>query len=114
MRKTKNQAIPNPRGKFLTPKKGIGIITFSLVCSVGVLFIVKQRKPKPTTQKAPIIKEVKYVFFSTDGKPITLSEQDVYDVRQKYEDGVLPSAIAEEYNMNAVMVCRIINCAKSL
>jgi len=54
------------------------------------------------------------VFFSTEGKPITLSEQDVYNVRQKYEDGVLPTVIAEQYNMTAVMVCRIINSIKNL
>lgn len=54
------------------------------------------------------------MFFSTDGKPVTLTEQDVFDVKQKYEDGVLPTAIADEYNMNAVMVCRIINSIKAL
>lgn len=114
MYKKQNQAMPNPKGKFLTPKKAIGIITFGLVCSAGALFFVKHKQAKTTTQKSSVIKEVKYVFFSPDGKPITLSEQDVYDVKQKYEDGVLPSAIAEEYDMDAVMVCRIINCVKAV
>lgn len=102
------------KGKFSTTKKAIGIITFGLVCSAGVLFVVKHKQAKATIQKPSVVREVKYVFFSPDGKPITLSEQDVYDVKQKYEDGVLPSAIAEEYDMNAVMVCRIINCVKAV
>lgn len=103
---------PTTRGKFSTTKKAIGITVLGLVCTVGVLFVVKHKKPQ--AQKPSIVREVKYVFFSTDGKPVTLTEQDVFDVKQKYEDGVLPTAIADEYNMNAVMVCRIINSIKAL
>lgn len=104
--------MPTTTGKFLTPKKAIGFTIIGLVCTAGVLHVVKHKKPQ--TQKPPIVREVKYVFFSTDGKPVTLTEQDVFDVKQKYEDGVLPTAIADEYNMNAVMVCRIINSIKAL
>lgn len=75
---------------------------------------VCRKAQKATNTDPPIVREVKYVFFSTDGKPVTLTEQDVFDVKQKYEDGVLPTAIADEYNMNAVMVCRIINSIKAL
>ena len=103
---------PTTTGKFLTPKKAIGFTIIGLVCTAGVLYVVKHKKPQ--TQTPPIVREVKYVFFSTDGKPVTLTEQDVFDVKQKYEDGVLPTAIADEYNMNAVMVCRIINSIKAL
>ena len=105
-------SMPTTTGKFLTPTKAIGFTIIGLVCTAGVLYVVKHKKPQ--TQKPPIVREVKYVFFSTDGKPVTLTEQDVFDVKQKYEDGVLPTAIADEYNMNAVMVCRIINSIKAL
>lgn len=105
-------SMPTTTGKFLTPKKAIGFTIIGLVCTAGVLYVVKHKRPQ--TQKPPIVREVKYVFFSTDGKPVTLTEQDVFDVKQKYEDGVLPTAIADEYNMNAVMVCRIINSIKAL
>lgn len=105
-------SMPTTTGKFLTPKKAIGFTIIGLVCTAGVLYVVKHKKPQ--TQKPPIVREVKYVFFSTDGKPVTLTEQDVFDVKQKYEDGVLPTAIADEYNTNAVMVCRIINSIKAL
>jgi len=105
-------SMPTTTGKFLTPKKAIGFTIIGLVCTAGVLYVVKHKKPQ--TQKPSIVREVKYVFFSTDGKPVTLTEQDVFDVKQKYEDGVLPTAIADEYNMNAVMVCRIINSIKAL
>ena len=105
-------SMPTTTGKFLTPKKAIGFTIIGLVCTVGVLYVVKHKKPQ--TQPPPIVREVKYVFFSTDGKPVTRTEQDVFDVKQKYEDGVLPTAIADEYNMNAVMVCRIINSIKAL
>ena len=50
-----------------------------------------------------------YVFFSVKGKSITLSEKDVYDIKQLYEDGVLPNAIADKFGMTAVMVSRILN-----
>ena len=84
-------SMPTTTGKFLTPKKAIGFTIIGLVCTAGVLYVVKHKKPQ--TQKLPIVREVKYVFFSTDGKPVTLTEQDVFDVKQKYEDGVLPTAI---------------------
>lgn len=93
-------------------KTTIGITAFNLVLLGSMLYVLNRKKSQ--TQSPTIVKEVKYVFFSTEGKPITLSEQDVYNVRQKYEDGVLPTDIAEQYNMTAVMVCRIINSIKNL
>lgn len=104
--------MPTSTGKSENTKKAIGITVFGLVCTVVVLYVVKHKKPQ--TQKPSNVQEVKYVFFSTDGKPITLTEQDVFDIKQKYEDGVLPTSIADEYNMNAVIVCRIINTIKTL
>ena len=94
----------------MTKKQIIGITAFNLVSVGGVIYVLNHKKSKTPT----ITKKVNYVFFSTEGIPITLSEQDVYDIRQKYEDGVLPTVIAEQYNMTAVMVCRIINSIKSL
>jgi len=94
----------------LTKNAAIGITALNLVFVGGMIYVLKRKKSKTPT----IVKEVKYLFFSTEGKPITLSEQDVYNVRQKYEDGVLPTVVADEYNMNAVMVCRIINSIKAL
>ena len=88
----------------------IGITAFNLVLVGGVIYVLNRKNSKTSI----ITQEVKYVFFSTEGIPITLSEQDVYDIRQKYEDGVLPTVIAEQYNMTAVMVCRIINSIKNL
>lgn len=52
--------------------------------------------------------------FSADGKPITLSEQDVYSIRQMYEDGMQPYSIGEKFGLETVMVMRIINCVKSM
>lgn len=110
----KQVSSPTPKGKFLTQKKAIGFTVIGLVCAAGVLYVVQRKQAKSQTQTPIIRKEVKYVFFSSDGKPVTLSEQDVFDVKQKYEDGVLPTVIADEYDMNAVMVCRIINSIKAL
>ncbi len=107
-------SMPNSKGKFATSKKAVGLTVIGLVCAAGVLYLVKHKQPKSQSQTPIIQKEVKYVFFSAEGKPVTLSEQDVFDVKQKYEDGVLPTIIADEYDMNAVMVCRIVNSIKSL
>ena len=94
----------------MTKKVTIGITAFNMVLVGGIIYVLNRKKSKTPT----ITKKVNYVFFSTEGKPITLSEQDVYNIRQKYEDGVLPTDIAKQYNMTSVMICRIINSIKSL
>lgn len=59
------------------------------------------------------VKEVNYVFFSLEGKLVTLSQRDVFDIKQMHEDGVLPTIIGEKFGMDAIMVCRIINSFNS-
>lgn len=93
-------------------RTAIAVTALGVCVSAAALYAIKRRGTR--TQEPTIQKEVKYVFFSAEGKPVTLSEQDVFDVKQKYEDGVLPTIIADEYDMNAVMVCRIVNSIKSL
>ena len=63
-------------------------------------------KKNPT----PSNKNTVFVFYSMRGKPLTLPEKDVYSIKQMYDDGVQPSAIAEKYGLTPAMVCRIINC----
>lgn len=55
---------------------------------------------------------VKYVFFNHTGKPFTLTDREMYDIKHKYEDGVLVSSIAQSYGIDATMICRIINYMK--
>lgn len=52
---------------------------------------------------------IKYVFFDPYGKILTLTDREICDIKQKYEDGVLLSAIAEELNLDVIMITRIIN-----
>ena len=52
---------------------------------------------------------IKYVFFNPSGKILTLTDREICDIKQKYEDGVLLSAIAEELNIDVIMITRIIN-----
>ena len=63
-------------------------------------------KKNPT----PSNKNTVFVFYSMRGKPLTLPEKDVYSIKQMYDDGVQPSAIAEKYGLTPAMVCRIIDC----
>lgn len=56
---------------------------------------------------------IKYVFFDPYGKILTLTDREIYDIKQKYEDGVLLSAIAEELNLNVIMIARIIDLTKT-
>lgn len=44
-----------------------------------------------------------------EGKPVTLSKQDVFEIKLMHEDGILPSAFGDKFGMDAVMICRIIN-----
>ena len=85
-----------------------------IATGTGVLAyrIFKNRKAK-SSENSPK-SEVKYVFFSTEGKPVALTERDVYDIKQLQEDGVLNSVIGEEFNMSPVMVSRVINSIKAL
>lgn len=55
----------------------------------------------------------KYVFFDPYGKILTLTDREICDIRQKYEDGVLLSAIAEDLNLDVIMIARIINLTKT-
>lgn len=56
---------------------------------------------------------VKYVFFDPYGKILTLTDREICDIRQKYDDGVLLSSIAEDLNLDVIMITRIINLTKS-
>lgn len=88
------------------------VTAFGVCVSAAALYAIKHRGTK--TQEPTIQREVKYVFFSADGKPITLSEQDVYSIRQMYEDSMQPYSISEKFGLETVMVMRIINCVKSM
>lgn len=55
---------------------------------------------------------IEYVFFNHTGKPFTLTDREMYDIKHKYEDGVLVSSIAQSYGIDAAMICRIINYMK--
>lgn len=50
-----------------------------------------------------------YVFSTPDGAHITLSEDNLKDIRLMHESGVHPSVIAEKYGISLLMVTRIIN-----
>ncbi len=102
---TPNKVIPRGRTAFVITALGVCV-------SAAVLYAIKQRGTR--TQDPTIQKEVKYVFFSADGKPITLSQQEVYSIRQMHEDGIQPSTISERFGLETVMVMRIINCVKSM
>lgn len=96
-------------------KKSILIVSCGLIatCTCAMVYsIIKNRKAN-SSEPAPK-SEVKYVFFSTEGKPIVLTQRDVYDTKQLLEGGTLPTAIAEKFNMSPVMVNRVINSIKAL
>ena len=94
-------------GSLESKKAAYGIIVISLVCTAG--FVCGIIRKKANTQVISSDKEVNYVFFSTDGKSVTLSQQDVFVIKQMHEDGVLPTVNGNKFDMDAVMVCRIIN-----
>ena len=56
---------------------------------------------------------IKYVFFDPYGKILTLTDREICDIKQKYEDGVLLSMIAEDLNLDVIMITRIINLTKA-
>ena len=88
------------------------ISSVSILCTIGVYKAVQYFKPKPNNPSAK--SDTNYVIFSTDGTAMVLSEEEVFGIKQMYEDGVMPSVISSKYNISAVMVCRVINCMNSI
>ena len=99
-------------GKSAITKKAIGFGIIGFLGTTVVFLGIKHMRSKKQTMKDSSKKEVRFVFFSPDGLPISLSEQEVYNVKQQYEDGVSPVVIAKEHNMSTGMVFRIISCMK--
>ena len=42
------------------------------------------------------------------GEPMTFTDKQVLEIKRLYEDGTSPIAIAEEFDISVVMVCRIV------
>ena len=102
--------MPITNGKFTTKQRAIGLTVISLLCAAGVLCFYKHKQSNNArTRDAPIKKAVEYVFVSESGTAVILSEQDVFSIKQMYEDDVLPTEIAKQYGLNPVTICRIIN-----
>ena len=95
-------------------KKAIGFGIVGILGTTVVYLGIKLKRSKKQTMKdsPPPKKELRFVFFSPEGLPITLSEQEAYKIKQLYIDGVLPTTIAKEHNMSTAMVFRIIGCLK--
>ena len=104
--------------KLATPNKGktspLKVTIVIAILGLGTVGMWRYLCKQPKAQATSVVKEVKYVFFSVGGIPVILSEQDVFDIKQLYQDGVLPTAIGEKFGMGAVMVSRIINSIKTI
>jgi hypothetical protein len=77
-----------------TRKAAISIKAIVLVCTAGIVNGIRRKKAKALETSS--VKVVNYVFFNMEGKPVTLSQQDVFDIKQMHEDGVLPTIIGEK------------------
>ena len=91
--------------------KGVIIISsVTSLCTIAVYKAVQYLMPNPKNPSAK--SDTNYVFCSAEGQAVVLSEHDVFSIVQMYEDGILPSVIASKYNMDSVMICRIVNSFK--
>ena len=106
----KNQLATPTKGK-ISPLKVTIVIA---ILGLGTVGVWRYLRKQPKAQTTSVVKEVKYVFFSIGGLSVILSEQDVFDIKQLYQDGVLPTAIGERFGMDAIMVSRIINSIKTI
>ena len=83
-------------------------VAVSLACGIGIGSGITnyccQKHPKPSKNGNTL-----YVFCSLHGRPLTLLEKDVYSMKEMFDDGVQPSAIAEKFGLTPTMVCRVIN-----
>lgn len=88
------------------------VLVSFVCCAIGAAgYHVYMKYVKKSMQP---IHAVKYVFFDLSGEPLNLTDREISDIKQKYEDGVLLSEIAKAHNMSVIMLTRIINLTKSL
>lgn len=93
-------------------KEVLIISSVSVLCTIGVYKAVQHFKT--VRANSTVKSDVNYIFSTPNGKAVVLSEKEVYGIKQMYDDGVMPSVIANKYKMNTVMVCRVINCINSI
>lgn len=91
------------------PKNIVWLVSGILLGSGGyhLFFHFRGRRLHP-------LNVIKYVFFKHNGNPFILTDREIYEIKHKYEDGVLVSSIAQGYKIDAAMICRIINYLKWL
>ncbi len=95
-----------PETNTLSP---LAYVSIGVTIGAGAILIVHKLRVSKQKMNTQAGERLKYVFFSTDGRPIALPEKDVYAIKQMYDDGVLPSKIAEKFDLSTVMIYRIIN-----
>lgn len=91
-------------------RRNILFLVSGILLGVGGCYLFRRFRGKHSRP----LNVIEHVFFDHAGKPFTLTDCEMYDIKHKYEDGVLVSSIAQTYGIDAAMICRIINYLKYL
>lgn len=89
------------------------ILFVGIACGVIGAYGYHAYQKKHDRKSLRSLNVVKYVFFDPYGKILTLTDREICNIKQKYDDGVLLSSIAEDLNLDVIMITRIINLTKS-
>lgn len=78
---------------------------------IGIYCLIQKNKCK-AEKPANNENETKYVLVSMNGTPATFTETQVLEIKRLYEDGTSPTAIADKYGINVIMVSRVVHGIK--
>lgn len=88
-----------------------GSVALGVGLGVGIYYLIQKNKCKDSQ---PVNNEsgTKYVLVTMSGSPMTFTEAQVLEIKRLYEDGTSPTAIAERYGINVIMVSRVVHGIK--
>lgn len=99
----------NPAKQLGWSTKNIALSSAALCAGIGFsIYYILHKKQHKQIKPAINGNDTKYILVSMSGEPMTFTDKQVLEIKRLYEDGTSPIAIAEEFDISVVMVCRIV------
>lgn len=90
-------------------RRALFFTAVGVVCGAGVYHVARKWRGQPVREASVVVKDVKYVFPTTEGKSITLQEKELRSIYQMRKIGIHPDKIAVKFNLSKGDILRVIN-----
>ena len=90
-------------------KRALFFTAVGVVCGAAAYHTARKLRGQPTREASVVVKDVKYVFPTTEGKSITLQEKELRSIYQMRKIGIHPDKIAVKFNLSKGDILRVIN-----